>query len=109
MAKGEEIILNVTIILFVFCLGYCLKGYCCNDSERELEMITSMENEIDDLENRNSMLEDRNREQRQEITNLTGENLIVAVPSAPPIIAGISPVLAHRLNSPSSNYSEISS
>ena len=67
-----------------------------------------MENEIEDLENRNSTLEERDRDQRQQIINLTSENLIEAVPSAPPIISGTSPVLAHRLNSPS-RYSEISS
>lgn len=108
MAKGEEIILNVTLILFVFCLGYCVKGYCCNYLERELDVLSSMENEIEDLENRNSSLEERERDQRQQIINLTSENLIEAVPSAPPIISGTSPVLAHRLNSPS-RYSEISS
>jgi len=100
MVKGEEIILNVTLILFVFCLGYCVKGYCCNDSERELEILTNMENEIENLENRNATLEERERDQMQQIINLTGENLIVAVPSAPPVISGTSPVLAHRLDSP---------
>lgn len=107
MNNNEEIIVNVSFIFVFFLLGFCFRGICCNNNNEGvyLDRVIELQGELDELERQTNEV---HQDQRRQINNQQAElrefrntsTLVVAVPSAPPVISGTSPVIAREYNSP---------
>lgn len=107
MNNNEEIIVNVSFIFVFFLLGFCFRGICCNNNNEGvyLDRVIELQGELDELERQTNEV---HQDQRRQINNQQAElrefrntsTLVVAVPSAPPVISGTSPVIAREYSSP---------
>lgn len=107
MNGQDKIILDVSLFIVFIFIGYCLKSVCFSNNNEDvyLDRIIELQNELSDLERQTNQ---HNDEQRIQINNQQDElrefrnnsTLVVAVPSAPPVISGTSPVIARPYSSP---------
>lgn len=69
----ETIGFNIFMLLLFFSIGYCCRSYVCR-SETNTELLTDLENEIENLEERLS-----NQPQYREVS-------ATPIPTAPPLV-----------------------